>query len=32
MAPAEILDGIIEGFVIDYEKVDYSTVAGSFSA
>ncbi len=27
-APAEILDGIIEGFVIDYEKVDYSTVAG----
>jgi putative hemolysin len=27
-APAEILDGIIEGFTIDYEKVDYSTVAG----
>ncbi len=27
-APAEILDDIIEGFVIDYEKVDYSTVAG----
>ena len=27
-APAEILDGIIEGFTIDFEKVDYSTVAG----
>ena len=27
-APAEILEGIIEGFTIDYEKVDYSTVAG----
>ena len=27
-APVEILDGIIEGFRIDFEKVDYSTVAG----
>jgi len=27
-APVEILDGIIEGFTIDFEKVDYSTVAG----
>jgi putative hemolysin len=27
-APAEILDGIIEGFVIDFEEVEYSTVAG----
>jgi putative hemolysin len=27
-APAEILDGIIEGFVTDFEKIDYSTVAG----
>jgi putative hemolysin len=24
----EILDGIIEGFIIDFEKIDYSTVAG----
>jgi putative hemolysin len=27
-APLEILDGIIEGFTIDFEKIDYSTVAG----
>lgn len=27
-APAEILNGIIEGFTIDFEEVDYSTVAG----
>ena len=27
-APVEILDGIIEGFVTDFEKIDYSTVAG----
>ena len=27
-APVEILDGIIEGFMIDFEKIDYSTVAG----
>lgn len=27
-APVEILDGIIEGFRIDFEKIDYSTVAG----
>ena len=27
-APVEILDGIIEGFIIDFEKIDYSTVAG----
>jgi putative hemolysin len=27
-APVEILDGIIEGFTIDFEKIDYSTVAG----
>lgn len=27
-APAEVLDGIIEGFVIDFEEVEYSTVAG----
>jgi putative hemolysin len=27
-APIEILDGIIEGFIIDFEKIDYSTVAG----
>ncbi len=27
-APVEILDGVIEGFIIDFEKIDYSTVAG----
>lgn len=27
-APAEILDGIIEGFTTDFEEIDYSTVAG----
>ena len=27
-APIEILDGIIEGFVVDFEEIDYSTVAG----
>ena len=27
-APVEILEGIIENFVIDFEKIDYSTVAG----
>jgi putative hemolysin len=27
-APVEILDGIIEGFVIDFGQIDYSTVAG----
>lgn len=27
-APIEILDGIIEGFIIDFEKIEYSTVAG----
>lgn len=27
-APVEILDGIIENFIIDFEKIDYSTVAG----
>ena len=27
-APVEILDGIIEGFIIDFEEIDYSTVAG----
>ncbi len=27
-ASVEILDGIIEGFIIDFEKIDYSTVAG----
>jgi putative hemolysin len=27
-APVEILDGVIEGFVIDFEEIDYSTVAG----
>ena len=27
-APVEILDGIIEGFIIDFEDIDYSTVAG----
>jgi len=27
-APVEILDGIIENFTIDFEKIDYSTVAG----
>jgi putative hemolysin len=27
-APVEILDGIIEGFITDFEKIDYSTVAG----
>jgi putative hemolysin len=27
-APVEILDGIIEGFTIDFDKIDYSTVAG----
>lgn len=27
-APVEVLDGIIEGFKIDFEDVDYSTVAG----
>ncbi|MBK7709851.1 MAG: hypothetical protein IPJ37_01920 [Bacteroidales bacterium] len=27
-APVEVLDGIIEGFVIDFGKIDYSTVAG----
>lgn len=27
-APAEILDGVLEGFTIDFEEVDYSTVAG----
>jgi putative hemolysin len=27
-APVEILDGIINGFVIDFEEIDYSTVAG----
>lgn len=27
-APVEILDGVIEGFRIDFEKIDYSTVAG----
>jgi len=27
-APVEVLDGVIEGFTIDFEKIDYSTVAG----
>jgi len=27
-APIEVLDGIIEGFVVDFEEIDYSTVAG----
>jgi putative hemolysin len=27
-APVEVLDGIIEGFKIDFEEADYSTVAG----
>ncbi len=27
-APIEMMEGIIEGFVIDFEKIDYSTVAG----
>ena len=27
-APIEILDGIIDGFVVDFEEIDYSTVAG----
>lgn len=27
-APIETLDGIIEGFVVDFEEIDYSTVAG----
>jgi putative hemolysin len=27
-APVEVLDGIIEGFKINFEKADYSTVAG----
>lgn len=27
-ASAEILEGIIDGFTIDFDKVDYSTVAG----
>jgi len=27
-APIEVLDGIIEGFKIDFEETDYSTVAG----
>ena len=27
-APIEILDGLIEGFVVDFEEIDYSTVAG----
>lgn len=27
-APVEILEGIIDNFVIDFEKIDYSTVAG----
>lgn len=27
-APIEILDGIITGFVVDFEEIDYSTVAG----
>ena len=27
-APIEILDGIIEGFEVDFEEIDYSTVAG----
>jgi putative hemolysin len=27
-APAEILDGIFEGFTTDFEEIDYSTVAG----
>jgi putative hemolysin len=27
-ASVEILDGIIEGLIIDFEKIDYSTVAG----
>lgn len=27
-APVEILEGVIEGFRIDFEKIDYSTVAG----
>jgi putative hemolysin len=27
-APIEILDGIIEGFIIDFDEIDYSTVAG----
>lgn len=27
-APIEILDGIIEGFVVDFEEIEYSTVAG----
>lgn len=27
-APVEILEGIIENFVINFEKIDYSTVAG----
>jgi putative hemolysin len=27
-APIEILDGLIEGFVVDFEEIEYSTVAG----
>ncbi len=27
-APVEVLDGIIEGFIINFEEIDYSTVAG----
>jgi putative hemolysin len=27
-APVEVLDGILENYVTDFEKIDYSTVAG----
>jgi putative hemolysin len=27
-APIEILEGLIEGFIIDFDEIDYSTVAG----
>jgi putative hemolysin len=27
-APVEVLDGILENFITDFEKIDYSTVAG----
>lgn len=27
-APVETLTGIIEGFIVDFDKIDYSTVSG----
>jgi putative hemolysin len=27
-APVEVLDGILDNYIPDFEKIDYSTVAG----